>query len=346
MVKVSVIIPVYNVENYLKECLDSVCRQSLKDIEIICINDGSTDNSLNILKDYQKQDNRLKIFSQNNYGPGNARNVGMDNADGEYILFIDSDDYIRDDVIEQLYNISKEYDADFTLFKLLNFDNNTGETNPIKYFDIPFLKKYDGATFNRFDLGEKLFNVSVTSPGKLFKRNFIDELRFPENIQFEDTPFIVEAIFRAEKMFFVDEYFYMRRVRQDSITRSNFARFSDCIEIFNMVDDISKKYDAYDDFKELLFFRKYNNIRTRFLEVDEEYKKDFFDKIKRDALDKRKEVQSNIDFNNVNPKAKQIYSAIFDSKDYAEFELSIKTFKPCENDNYFKKVLKKLNGYF
>ena len=342
MVKISVIVPVYNVEDYLKECLDSILNQSLKEIEVICINDGSTDGSLEILKDYQINDTRVKVFSQQNKGLGCARNVGLEHAIGEYVFFIDSDDYIIEDTLFNLYSHAKEKNADMTLFKLLNFDNETRKTQPIKYFDIPFLKKYGESTFNCSDLGEKLYGVSVTAPGKLFKREIIEKLRFPEKLIFEDTPFVVESIFLCERMLFVDEYYYMRRVRKDSITRSNFSRFSDCIEIFNMVNDISRKYGYYDIYKELLFSRKYQNISTRFQEVNKRDKQEFFDKIKKDLILKEDEVKE-LDFDKVKPKAKHVYHSAFNSKDFNEFESSLKHEKNHNNKKTgFKKLISAL----
>ena len=101
MVKVSVVIPVYNVEDYLRDCLDSIVNQTLKDIEIICINDGSTDNSLEILEHYKSKDERIKVISQENGGISAARNKGIDLASGDYISFIDSDDYIDNNFYEK-----------------------------------------------------------------------------------------------------------------------------------------------------------------------------------------------------------------------------------------------------
>ena len=107
--KISVIVPVYNVEKYLSECLDSIINQTLKDIEVICVNDGSTDSSLSILQDYASKDDRIKIIDKKNEGLGYTRKVGLDNAIGDYILFCDSDDkYISDDVFEKLYNEIKK----------------------------------------------------------------------------------------------------------------------------------------------------------------------------------------------------------------------------------------------
>ena len=103
MVKISIIVPVYNTEPYLEQCLDSIINQTLEDIEIICVNDGSTDNSLSVLEEYASKDNRIKIINQENEGPGFARNNGLKSVNGEYVLFVDSDDWIELNTCEALY---------------------------------------------------------------------------------------------------------------------------------------------------------------------------------------------------------------------------------------------------
>ena len=113
MIKVSVIVPIYNVENYLKKCLDSIINQTLKDIEIICINDCSTDSSKDIVLEYIQKDKRIKLINhEENQGLGFARNTGFDNSSAEYISFIDSDDFISNDYIEHLYDTAVKYNAD------------------------------------------------------------------------------------------------------------------------------------------------------------------------------------------------------------------------------------------
>ena len=117
---VSVIVPVYNVEKYLEECLDSIINQTLEDIEIICVNDGSTDNSLKILKKYAKKDNRIKIINQKNCGLGCARNSGLNQSQGDYIFFLDSDDYLNPNILEKLY--PKALESHSEIGKLSHFD--------------------------------------------------------------------------------------------------------------------------------------------------------------------------------------------------------------------------------
>lgn len=120
--KISVVIPVYNVENYLRQCLDSVINQTLDDIEIICVNDGSTDSSPDILEEYSRKDSRIRIISQENMGLSGARNTGMKYIKGEYVYFLDSDDYIELDALNQMYNISKNNSLDMLMFKTCSFE--------------------------------------------------------------------------------------------------------------------------------------------------------------------------------------------------------------------------------
>ena len=122
MPAISVIVPIYNVEPYLSQCLDSIISQTLADIEIICVNDGSTDNSLQILQKYAAQDNRIKIINQPNQGLSAARNSGIDVATGEFIGFVDSDDYIAPDFYETLYTVAKKYKANIAASNIIKFN--------------------------------------------------------------------------------------------------------------------------------------------------------------------------------------------------------------------------------
>ena len=125
MPKVSVIIPVYNVEKYLRECLDSVINQTLKDIEIICVDDGSSDGSLKILEEYAQKDNRIKVLKQEHGGVSCARNLALGGAAGEYMLCLDSDDYLELNTLESLYNRALNFDLDMLSFSGQYFDNST-----------------------------------------------------------------------------------------------------------------------------------------------------------------------------------------------------------------------------
>ena len=178
--KISVVIPVYNIEDYLSECLDSIVNQSLEDIEIICVNDGSTDGSLDILKEYESKDSRVKIISQENKGIGNARNTALEYAKGEYVYFIDGDDTLELDALERLYDLNIEKNADFIIFKISNFNGETGERINDEYYTMPYLKDRVGEdAFNYFNPKKQESIIYIIFYKELiqiinFRKNFIN----------------------------------------------------------------------------------------------------------------------------------------------------------------------------
>ena len=121
-IKVSVIIPVYNTENYLRECLDSVLAQTLREIEVICVDDGSTDNSLNILKEYQNKDTRIVVLTQENRSAGAARNYGLSIAKGKYLSFLDSDDFFDKELLRKAYKNAEKNNADIVVYKFKRYN--------------------------------------------------------------------------------------------------------------------------------------------------------------------------------------------------------------------------------
>ena len=148
MIKISVIIPVYNVEKYLRECLDSLINQSFKDFEVICIDDGSTDKSYKILEEYSQKDSRIKVLKQEHNGAGAARNLGIEIAKGKYIQFLDSDDYFEPNMLEELYNTAEKFGADMAVCSARKVDEagNIVESgnphSPIKLEICPINKPF------------------------------------------------------------------------------------------------------------------------------------------------------------------------------------------------------------
>ena len=163
-IKVSIIVPVYNVARYLGECLDSIINQTLDDIEIICINDGSTDNSLEILEEYAKKDSRIWIFTIENSGLSLARNYGIKHANGKYVGFVDSDDYINETMFEKLYNSCEQNDLDLAICKISLFDDKTGEVNNnLSYYNLGIFKGFDKEVFSADDTTSFTCNIVVNA---------------------------------------------------------------------------------------------------------------------------------------------------------------------------------------
>lgn len=210
--KVSVIVPVYNVEKYLKECLDSVANQSLENIEIICIDDCSPDNSIKIIKDYMKKDNRIKVIShKSNLGLGGARNTGIENAKGEYIFFLDSDDKIDSKTLEKLYNTAKEQNANVVCCDIeMFYDDGTKKAfknSKKRIYGWNKLKPKNFETLNRI-AWNKLYN------NEIFKNK---EIRFTNHLIHEDIEFYWKCFLNYPKAFVIKEKLYFYRQRENSI---------------------------------------------------------------------------------------------------------------------------------
>lgn len=209
--KVSVIIPVYNVEPWLRECMDSIVNQTLKEIEIICVDDGSTDNSGNILDEYASQDNRITVIHQENQGVSVARNSGLELVHGEYITFVDPDDYIALDTYEKTYHLAKKDDVDILQFRFRLFTDGK---------DVPSSRQKEVLDAPIVSASSVIKKISPQIWNKLFKAEIIqkDKLRFIPKVTIgEDIIFSYRALAHAEKIKIIKAQLYNYRQRPDSI---------------------------------------------------------------------------------------------------------------------------------
>lgn len=245
-VKVSIIIPVYNVEKYLRECLDSALNQSLKEIEIICVNDGSTDSSVDILKEYSLKDSRVKIISKKNSGYGNTMNVGIKAARGEYINFLESDDLIEADMLETLYNIAqKAEEIDIIKGDYYEYFGEQGQLKPIELLkNKEYYNKCLEPSGNLW-----LFYVPMMNCLGLFKREFIVKNGILHNetpgASHQDMGFWFQTFCLARKVYFVNKPFY--KYRQDNMSSS-----------MNTLSSENKIYCVHDEYLYIFEFLKRN----------------------------------------------------------------------------------------
>lgn len=214
MEKVSIIIPVYNVEDYLEDCLESVCKQSYRNIEIILVDDGSLDNSGEICDEWAKKDSRIRVIHKHNGGLSSARNAGLKEATGDYISFVDSDDLIPTNFIMQLVETLKTCNSEISVCRIDRFwDGNSEETEAF----YPF--KSGVYSSEEYIHSILLHRVDNASWNKLYKRSAIGELRFKEGIINEDFPFMIALLGKVEKVAYTNETCYLYRRRQGSITQ-------------------------------------------------------------------------------------------------------------------------------
>lgn len=199
--KISIIIPCYNVAKYLKECLDSVVNQTLKDIEIICINDGSTDNTLNILEEYAKEDDRIRVFSQENKGVAVARNIGLEQVQGEYIMFADPDDYFIKNAFKIALNKIEDTNSDICIFN--HYELNENEITENKNFNVTNKTK------------ENLVEYSIYVWDKIYRTKFIkrNNITFCEGLKTaEDVTFSLICLFNKAKYTILKKPLYVYRI--------------------------------------------------------------------------------------------------------------------------------------
>ncbi len=239
---ISVIVPVYNVEDYLQRCIDSILCQTYKKLEIILVDDGSTDNSGKICDDNAKIDSRILVIHKVNGGLSDARNAGIKNSNGKYISFIDSDDYIREDYIQYLYSNLKENDADVSIGDIqLVFPNSKIENKK---------EKNSLVVLNKIDLLKNMLYGGayyISACSKLYKKSLFDDILFPFGKIHEDVWTLYKIYDNCEKIVCGSAKIYNYIIRDNSITNSSFSnKDNDLITATDAMCDYLKKYNELD----------------------------------------------------------------------------------------------------
>jgi len=285
MVKVSIIIPFYNPGEYFKDCLNSAVNQSLRDIEIICVDDGSTDGSFEYLLSEFSSDSRFKIMSQVNSGAGVARNMAIDVATGEYILFLDADDWIEHDACEKLYHRAKKLDVDLILFDAFWHYKNT--TNRVSYFSEGEFK--EDSHFFTFDcnyIRDKMMRgILGVIWIKFYKTSFIKEknIKFPTHVIYNDIEFHFKTILLAESINYYPKVFYhYMYTNESSIQKSLKGTKYEMmwIDVIKNLNAFLNQYDLMNAFRKefLNYFLSYS--RGKLDSISNDYKESFFIKLK------------------------------------------------------------------
>ena len=353
--KISIIIPVYNVEKYLEQCLDSIINQTYKNIEVLLIDDGSTDNSANICDEYAKRDPRFIVFHQKNSGVSRARNLGLDNISGDYVMFVDSDDWLELNACEVLmetiikskseivvfnfYNEYEKYSEKNKLFKFDNKDNNLNRRIQAKVlapsliipnFDVQFI----GYTWN------KIIKSSLAKKNKFMF----------EKMQaiYEDGLYYYELFEYAKNIYLCNEYLYHYRILQNSAVRrynNDFVKISD--EIYKKIKSFEKKHKNDSFYKQSLYVRVINNFcnMLNLYVNNKNHKISFFErkKIIKNELTKQQYIESlkNINTANLNKKLR-IYHRFLKLKLYSVVIIINNIEQILKKMNY--RMLKKINN--
>lgn len=252
MKKVSVIVPVYNVEEYIDKCLDTLTNQTFKDYELIIINDGSPDNSESIILDYQKKYPKLiKYYKKENGGLSSARNYGIEKSTGEYLMFIDSDDYVSNDMVEKLYNKIDKEQSDMVI---CNYYRVTCKGKFIKNYNI------NPSTTNIKSNPEIILNKQAAW-NKIYKKELFSQNKFDEGKYYEDLRLIPKLYLECKKIAFIDDFCYYYIERDNSIMKDiNLEKNYEIVEAIDSLITYYKSHNKYERYKEEIEFMMLDNI--------------------------------------------------------------------------------------
>ncbi len=287
MTKISVIVPVYNNESELAQCLDSIISQSFSNIEIICVNDGSTDSSPEILEKYALFDNRIKIINKKHNGTASARNTGIDASCGEYTAFVDPNDRISPLMFERLYHNAKNRNSDVAYCNIIWYNtaehkyfayNNNGVSN---FLD----QRYKNTGFNENEIPPAIFfEIPCTCNNKIYLSDFIKSknIRFIDGYAFEDIPFFAQIFLSAQKISFDQNKLYIYRTAdRPSIIPNTEKSYNDAFFILNTTRDIFKKNNKWDKYKTLWLLYETKTFLVQLHKIDNNLQEEYFSRIKK-----------------------------------------------------------------
>ena len=281
MIKISVILPVFNGEEYIGNAIESVLNQSLKDFELIIVNDGSFDNTLNIIKSYN--DSRIKLINQSNQGPGASRNNALKIASGEYIMYLDADDWYCKDAFKIAYNHIHKFKSDLAFFQMLNYKD--GEVYENDWFNLSsFDESFENIVFSPSQTPCSIFDLSVGVCQKIYNHDFLKRINaeFPEGIYFEDMPFFFYVFLKASKISIIKENLYFRRKHDESITHVVDEKFFDTVKAGQILMEEFIENDWYDIYVYDLLAYKINGPRFALRDIPLKHKDKMFMLIKLD----------------------------------------------------------------
>jgi len=290
MVKISVLIPVYNASEYLNESISSILNQSFRDIELICVNDGSKDNSLSMLNDFAAKDSRVKVIDKENGGCGSARNRALEEAKGEYVYFFDPDDIVEENTLELAYDSAIKNDSDLVIFKANIFDSNGISNKEIFFYYDQSINENQFGSLSFEDIKPYVLKGGYAPWSKLYKKELLDsydDFKFDLGIAFDDVPFHVKSMIRAKKISFVNEYLYHYRVDNVNSVNSTASNGFDIFKIIDIVENILRKENCFEVLKKEFYFfnvvhillyiintnsaKYYELAREKFLKIDKKY---------------------------------------------------------------------------
>ncbi|WP_039657101.1 glycosyltransferase family 2 protein [Clostridium tyrobutyricum] len=284
----SIIVPVYDVEKYINKCIDSILKQTFTNFELILVDDGSTDKSGQLCDKFKDEDNRVKVIHKENSGQSESRNIGLDIAKGDYILFVDSDDVLPQDIIIKLYNSISKYNADISCCGYCD-DFNVSK-NQHYIYPKSFM-------MSNFDATKRMFlcdGIDSNVWAKMYKKFLFNDLRYPVGKIYEDVLVTYKVLLRANKIVHIGECGYIHTSRPDSTTGSKFSK-RDCVYVEHtkiVYEDIKRNYPQLKKSCYLFYLNSVQNIIIRMASNNIDKRNYYYKKLKK-IIDKNYYIYMN-----------------------------------------------------
>ena len=286
MTDISVTVPIYNVEKYLVRCLNSIVGQSFKgDFEIICVDDGSTDKSGEILDEFAKRYPKIKAIHQHNQGLSSARNTALKYVTGKYTMFVDSDDFIEQRALEELYNYAESHKSDVVVFDILHCREGSQNVQRLHLKDVA--DKYGDNPFN-IDIADTFVyhQIPVSTWQKFYRTDLIKDMRFAFDLNNQDVPHWALVYTKAKNIYYYPKpfYFYNTR-REDAITTTKGYKTFDVFRAFALAEKVLREAGYFDKLKAIHYAYFFCNILNRMVRIKPELRREFFESIKKYNFD-------------------------------------------------------------
>ena len=286
MAKVSILVPAYNVEPFLKECMDSILNQELKDIEVVCVNDGSTDRTLEMLQEYAAEDPRIVIIDKENGGYGIGMNTAFAKATGEYIGIVEPDDFVPKEMYRELYEVAKENDLDFVkadFYRFITGEDGNYETGLFRLSPNP--EDYN-KVFNPSETPSALKYTMNTWSG-IYKRSFLEENHILHNTtpgaSYQDNGFWIQTFIFAKRAMIVDKPYYMNRRDNANSSVHNAAKIYAINKEYDYIRGIFAKHpDLWERFKYMYWYKKYYSYDFTLKRIGKEFTDEYLDRFSRE----------------------------------------------------------------
>lgn len=281
--KISIIVPVYNSEEYLLKCLDSLIYQTYENLEIICINDGSTDNSQKILEEYKAKDSRIRVYEQPNKGQSAARNYAMTIATGEYVSFVDSDDWVLLTLYKTFAELNYCRNVDIFNFNAESYLEKTEDVFTNKFYSIKIWNNHKSdKTIHKFNDCNNPFYGNISACNKIYNLHFLrkNRIKFLEKTIFEDQLFHIETLLKSKSILATNETFYRyRKSSPNSTTQTLDENVFDIFIILENIERLIRENRLYEEFKYALLQYKYEQMNNMFKKIRFSSKAKFFEKM-------------------------------------------------------------------